>query len=153
MRALVEIQAWIQKNLTITLFKNWDYKLTIFPPSFPFYSPNLPTLFHYLLLAPIIQFNSYNDTWIYIFRVDNLFLSFYSLIIFFTVQSLFPLPVHCLNVSHLIPLLLPCLQEDVPTSHPHPTRSLQSLGPQVSWGLGESSLTEWRPDILLHILC
>ena len=48
----------------------------------------------------------------------------------------------------------PSLQMDVPTpTHPHPTRPPHSLGPQVSQGLGASSLTEATPGSYLLYKC
>jgi hypothetical protein len=45
----------------------------------------------------------------------------------------------------------PCLHVDVPIFHP--TWTLNSLGPPVSWGLGGSSLNEHRPSSpLLYVL-
>jgi hypothetical protein len=45
------------------------------------------------------------------------------------------------------------LHENVPTLNPHPTRSLNTVGPSGFWGLGESSLTEPRPSRLLLYMC
>ena len=40
--------------------------------------------------------------------------------------------------------LHPVFKSMSPPSNPHTTRPLNSLGPQISWGLGASSLTESR---------
>jgi len=53
------------------------------------------------------------------------------------------------HTSHSAPHPHP-LHQDVPT---HPTRSLNFLGPPVSWGLGASSLTEPRPGSPLLYMC
>ena len=49
-------------------------------------------------------------------------------IIFYYYYSLF--------FTVLSPSPSPCLQEDIPTCHPHPTWPTHSLRPHVSWGLG-----------------
>jgi hypothetical protein len=70
--------------------------------------------------------------------VKRLFILFY-LLIFFYSPDFIPLPVHPLTVPHPPP--------PSPRGCHHPTRPLppQSLGTQVSLGLGAFSLTKHRP--------
>ena len=66
-----------------------------------------------------------------------------------------PLPTLSALWPFLIPYLLQYLQEDVSTLTPlfTSTRPLYCLGPQVSQGLGASSLTEARPGSPLLYMC
>jgi hypothetical protein len=74
--------------------------------------------------------------------------------IFFYSPDFIPLLTHPLTLSYSIPPTCPCLQEDAPTlPHLHSSIPLHCLGPQVSLGLGASSLTESRPGSLLLYMC
>jgi hypothetical protein len=72
--------------------------------------------------------------------------------LFFIAQST-PLPVYPLTGPHPIPPLHTISKRMSPPTWPHPTRLLHSLGPQVSQGLGASSLTEARPVSPLLYMC
>jgi hypothetical protein len=65
------------------------------------------------------------------------------------------IPSYIALQQFFIPLFLPYLQEDIPTPSPppHPNQSPHSLGPQVSQGLGASSLIEARPASPLLCMC
>jgi hypothetical protein len=66
-----------------------------------------------------------------LFRSPDVFLLFIYLFIY--TPDFIPHLIHPLTVPHPITSSpTSCLHEDVPTSHPHPTRPLNSLGPPVS---------------------
>jgi hypothetical protein len=83
-------------------------------------------------------------------RPHNSTLKKYYLNFFFTDQSLSPFWSSLWEF--LIPFLFPHIQEDVATPSTHtlcPARAPHFLGPQVSQGLGASSLIEARPGCSL----
>jgi hypothetical protein len=89
--------------------------------------------------------------WSFSLYIFLLFL-FYSLIFFYS-PVLIPLLVHPLTIPH--PIFLPptpISKRMSPAPSPHPTRSPHSLGPQVSWRLGDS-LTEARIHSFLLYMC
>jgi hypothetical protein len=84
-----------------------------------------------------------------------IFTYFYSLILFYS-PDFIPFPVCPLTAPHPIPSPVSkrvCCSPPPPSSTPHPTRPPQFLGPQVSQGLGVSSLTEARPGNPLLYMC
>jgi hypothetical protein len=79
-------------------------------------------------------------------------MSFLSFPLFFNLfysPDFISLLVHLLTVPHTIP---PSPISKMPPLS-DPTRPPNSLGPQVSWGLGVSSLTESRPSSPLLYMC
>jgi len=78
---------------------------------------------------------------------------FYSLTLFYSPVYI-PFPVCPLTFPHPIsPYSPPQSPRGWPNLHSHPTRPHHSLGPRVSWGLGDSLVTKFRPINLLLYMC
>jgi hypothetical protein len=91
----------------------------------------------YNIICIYIHIYIYTYIYIYIFKLQILFPSWSTILLFHT--------------PYILPS--PCLHEDVPTLYPHPSRALNSLGSPVSWGWGASSLTKPRPNTPLLCMC
>jgi hypothetical protein len=137
------------------------FELVIQPlPACPLTYPSSPwlifKLFHFRWYMDN-QTNNWDWILLSLWLDDCLFKEIFSLFIYScTLQIWFPIttpgPLSNCCTSHAFSQPL-CLNEDVQIPHPHPTRTLNSLGPPVSWGLGASSLTEPRPGSILLYMC